>query len=210
MDKEYWNNFYSIHSSDTGLHDPSSFAVFCSDNFFKESQNLVELGSGNGRDAFYFASLNHDVVAIDQSKVAIQFDKKHLDNYSIDFILHDFLTYNYDELSRIDVFYSRFTIHSITEEQEDLLLNKLYDSLSIDGLVCIEVRTIKDKLFGMGEYCGGNTYMTDHKRRFIDAQIFLHKVLLFGYDLLFYTEQDGLSIYKDDNPVLLRIVLKKT
>jgi len=35
-------------------------------------------------------------------------------------------------------------------------------------------------------------------------------MLSLGFSLLFFTEEDDLSIYKDDNPVLMRIILKKS
>ena len=75
--------------------------------------------------------------------------------------------------------------------------------------MCIEVRTTKDSLYGAGEYCGDETFLTDHRRRFINSQSFLRDVLNIGFDLLYFTEESDLSIYKDDNPVLMRIILRK-
>ena len=57
--------------------------------------------------------------------------------------------------------------------------------------------------------CGDNTFLTDHKRRFIDSNVFVRKMLSLGFVLLYFTEKNNLSIYKDDNPVLMRIVLRK-
>ena len=86
---------------------------------------------------------------------------------------------------------------------------KIYNSLAKGGLFCVEVRTTKDPLFGVGKDCGENTYLTDHRRRFIESKIFLNQVLSLGFNLLFFTEEDNLSVRKDDNPVLLRIILSK-
>lgn len=213
MDKKYWNKYYQKHGIDKGISSHSSFAKFCLDNIFTEKKlNIVELGSGNGRDAIFFSHHRHSVVAIDQSTEAIDIEMRKLDTEIGQYLKPralDFVKENYSQYGKIDVFYSRFTIHSITKNDENLLLPNVYKSLSNNGLFCIEVRTTKDPLFGAGESCGDNTYITDHKRRFIDSDEFLKNVLSLGFKLIYFTEKDNLSIYNNDNPVLMRMVLKK-
>ena len=213
MDKKYWNNYYQQHGKDQGISVCSTFADFCLKNFFsKKGINVIELGSGNGRDAVYFAHHYINVIVIDQSTVAIDIEKeklhsevcKYLQPMALDFVKEDYSIYG-----AIDAFYSRFTIHSITKEDEELLLPNLYQSLKKNGLLCIEVRTVKDPLYGVGEYCSKDTFLTDHKRRFINSKKFLESVLKLGFDLVYFTEENNLSVYKDDNPVLMRIVLRK-
>ena len=122
----------------------------------------------------------------------------------------DFVHDQYDFCEKIDVFYSRFTIHSITEEDQALLLPKVYNCLDTGGLFCIEVRTTKDPKFGVGQHVSDTTYFNDgHTRRFISSQEFLKEVLSLGFKLKYFNEQNNLSIYKDDNPVLMRIILEK-
>jgi len=213
MDKKYWNEYYQKHGTDEGISKSSSFAKFCLEGFFTEKNlNIIELGSGNGRDAIFFAHHQHSVVAIDQSTTAIDIEKRKLDIEIGQYLKPralDFVKEDYSQYGKIDVFYSRFTIHSITKNDENLLLPNVYKSLSNDGLFCIEVRTTKDPLFGVGQSCGDNVYITDHKRRFIDSDDFLKNVLSLGFKLIYFTEKDNLSIYKNDNPVLMRMVLKK-
>jgi SAM-dependent methyltransferase len=213
MDKKYWNEYYQKHGRDKGISKSSSFAKFCLDDFFAEKNlNIVELGSGNGRDAIFFAHHQHSVVAIDQSTTAIDIEKRKLDIEIGQYLKPralDFVKEDYSQYGKIDVFYSRFTIHSITKNDENLLLPNVYKSLNDDGLFCIEVRTTADPLFGVGQSCGDNVYITDHKRRFIDSDEFLKNVLSLGFKLIYFTEKDNLSIYNDDNPVLMRMVLRK-
>jgi len=213
MDKEYWNSFYKKLKTDDNLNKSSSFAVFCQDNFFiNQTLNIVELGSGNGRDSIFFVKNNHKVIAIDQSTVGIDLEINNLSEdvrSNLIFKSDDFVQYDYSNYGNINIFYSRFTLHSINEEEEEKVIGKVYNSLDNGGLFCIEVRTIKDKLCGVGEDMGNNTYRTDHLRRFIDSDKFLKKVLNIGFKLKYFTERDNLSIYKDDNPVLMRIVLEK-
>jgi tellurite methyltransferase len=214
MDIKYWNSYYKQHGKDKGISKHSSFARFCLDNFFIEkSFNIVELGSGNGRDAIFFAHHGCNVTAIDQSTIAIDIEKQNL-NANVSKNLHpkalDFIQEDYTQYEKIDVFYSRFTIHSITKDDEAILLPNVYTALSSNGLFCIEVRTTKDPLCGVGESCGENTFITDgHKRRFINSKVFREQVLDLGFKELYFIEEDNLSIYKDDNPVLMRIILQK-
>ena len=214
MDKNYWDEYYKLHGEDKEISDPSSFAKFILKDFFSERKfNIVELGSGNGRDAIFFAFNGHNVIAIDQSTKLINIQKQNLDNKSA-MNLHskaqDFVKEDYSEYEIIDAFYSRFTIHSISKSDEFELLPKIYDNLARKGLFCVEARTINDPLYGIGEFYGENTFVTDnHKRRFIDTKVFRKQVLDLGFKELYFIEENNLSIYKNDNPVLMRIILKK-
>ena len=206
MDKQYWNRFYNKESLSKDLSKCSSFALFCQKKIFKEPRTIAELGCGNGRDALYFAKRGHSVLALDQCVDKKVIDKKKHKN--LEYLEEDFVAYKFNQ--DIDVFYSRFTIHSITKEDQDKLLPNIYKSLSPKGLLCIEVRTTKDTKFGVGERIAENTYASDeHKRRFVDSNVFVHEVLAIGFKVCYFIEQNNLSIHKDDNPVLMRIILEK-
>ena len=213
MDKKYWQNYYKVSGKDFSISKQSSFATFCLDKFFtQEKLNIVELGSGNGRDAIYFACNNKKVIALDQSTIPIDNEKTKISGEirsNLIPIAEDFVQSEFSYGCAIDVFYSRFTMHAIKKEDEDILLPKVYKSLRIGGLLCIEARTTLDPLYGKGEYCGDHTYLTDHRRRFIESNQFLEKMLLLGFRLLYFNEANDLSVYQDDNPVLMRIILRK-
>jgi len=209
MDKEYWDNFYKQKKV---VHFPSTFAEFCLSEFIEKKSTIVELGSGNGRDAFYFAENGHHVYAIDQSHEANILETNMLTTVAknnIDLITADFTKESFEAFNQIDVFYSRFTMHAIQQQEQDVLLPKLYSSLNKGGFFLVEARTTKDPLCGQGKPVGDNAYVTDHYRRFIDAQDFVKKCLHFGFNLLFFTEKSGLSVFNNDDPVLMRIALKK-
>jgi SAM-dependent methyltransferase len=68
---EFWNKVYSSDDSFFG-DEPSSFAILCNEEFQKHNvKRILELGSGQGRDTFYFASKGIEVYTIDSSKVAV-------------------------------------------------------------------------------------------------------------------------------------------
>ena len=213
MESKYWDEYYKKHGKDNGISINSSFAEFCQKNYFDGKElSVVELGSGNGRDAIYFAHKGHKVHALDQSTVAIEIEMKQIHKNVGDQIFPkavDFIRENYSEYDAIDVFYSRFTLHAISKQDEEIILPKVYDALRDGGLFCIEVRTTKDELFGQGESKGENAYVTDHYRRFIDTEKFLPRMKEMGYKVLYFLESDNLSVYKNDNPVLMRLILQK-
>jgi hypothetical protein len=43
----------------------------------------------------------------------------------------------------------------------------------------------------------------------VESDYFLKFLLEKGFKLIYFTEENNLSIYKEDNPVLIRIVLEK-
>lgn len=219
MDKQYWDKFYKNHSHREDISECSTFAKFCEEHFFKQQLSIVDLGCGNARDSLHFAKLGHDVLAVDQSiDVSVRQNKAH---HRLQFLEDNFVKPSYHsddkytdeyhpDLLPVDVFYSRFTIHSITSQDQDKLLTKVFECLDTGGLFCVEVRTTKDPKFGVGKHICDTTYFNDgHTRRFVDSQEFLNKLLNLGFKLKYFNEQDNLSAYKDDNPVLMRVILEK-
>jgi len=209
MDKEYWDNFYKNHKQTLLLSEASSFAHFCQEKFFKyQNKNILELGSGSGRDANFFANNLHNVIAIDQSHEGLEFSKN-IHQVQVQYIKDDFVTMDYLKYSSINVVYSRFTLHAIKEEECNIVIHKVANLLKKGGIFAIEARSTQDPLCGQGKKIAKNTWFTDHSRRFIDSHLLIQKLLSLGFKLMYFTEEKNLSIYKDDNPVLIRIVLNK-
>ncbi len=207
MDKVYWDEYYNKHYRKSSISKNSTFADFCSRKYLSSQKTIVELGCGNGRDAKFFAKNNHLVYALDQSINNGIIESNNLDN--LNFIEEDFVRCNFDFCKKIDVFYSRFTIHAITSEDQNHLIPKIYNILNPKGLFCIEARTTNDPKFKKGEHISDTTYLYDgHMRRFIDSQQFLKSVLSLGFKIKYFEESNDLSVYKDDNPVLMRIILE--
>ncbi len=210
MDKRYWESFYKKRQA---VNFPSTFAEFCVADYIPTGSTILELGSGNGRDAFYFSENQNNVIAIDQSAEVYELEDKKLEvsptKDRLKIIQDDFVKADYSRFADVNVIYSRFTMHAITLEQEDMVLAKSHEALPSDGLFLIEARTTRDPLCGVGEHKEGHAYFTDHYRRFIHTPDFLHKVMKIGFEVVYFLEKNGLSVYKDEDPVLMRIVLVK-
>jgi ubiquinone/menaquinone biosynthesis C-methylase UbiE len=207
MDINYWNNYYESRGVTS---QPSSFAAFCLKEYIPKGARILELGSGNGRDAFYFANNGFEVYAIDQSHTACLSNQEQAKKDSINnvyFIESDFTKDSFTDLPIIDVFYSRFTMHSITLDQQNNLLQNIYAKIKKGGLVLVEARTINDPLCGVGTDLDQHQFVTDHYRRFIEPDLFINNCIKIGFKLEYKIESSGLSIVNDDDAMLLRVVL---
>lgn len=123
-DEKYWTKFYQQHQ------DPftaSLFAKFCCKHYIKKHDLLLELGCGNGRDAIYFSKNLVKVDAIDLCRKEINYLNQKYKNSDLKFMCMDFSEINF--VDKYDIVYSRFTLHSISEEQENKLFPAVYRAL---------------------------------------------------------------------------------
>jgi len=207
-EQTYWNNFYKKGQVPTNC---SSFAAFVLPHVNKD-EVLFELGCGNGRDALYFAHNGINTWAIDIADFEITELATKSNNGNPKFVSGDFtnLTTPYQN-THFGTIYSRFTLHAIPEDGCSRALKWSFHNLKKGGNLLIEVRSVKDPLCGKGKAVEGerNAYMTDHYRRFIVLDELVKELQGYGFQLDDIVEKDGLAVYKDDNPVVIRIRARK-
>lgn len=196
-DVEYWSNFYKQFAEEK----PSSFAQFVEDYIpnSKKYCNMLEFGCGNGRDLRYFASKGHMIYGVDLACTP-EIGRNYVINVG------DFT--NLPRFNNVGMIYSRFTMHSVDEAGEDRVLQWVTDNLASDDLFCVEARTIRDSIYGVGVKVAEHTYISDHFRRFIDPVKFLDK-MSYSFNVAYFLEDKNLSPYKDENPTLMRIIAKR-
>lgn len=205
---EYWDSYYQKRSAPIA---PSSFALFCSENFLTNHCHVLEFGCGNGRDSFYF-SKNHRVTAIDESGVVVEANRVRAlqeGMLSIDFIHGQFGTQLSGLPAQVDAVYSRFVIHAMPEDAEALALEESWRLLKGKGRLFLEFRTTLDPLMNKGERISETERKTDHYRRFVDFSAFCNKVTNLGFSLDYTIEKRGLARFGNDDPVVGRIVAIK-
>lgn len=204
MDYRYWNEYYN---KNVAPNEESSFAYYIL-KFLEKDKKLIELGCGNGRDSIFFANNKIDVTAVDQSDIAIKNLKDKYNN--IKFICDDFVKTEQLSSNTFDYVYSRFTLHSISNKDELILLKRIYNALKTNGLLFIEARSIKDEIFGLGEKVDHNAYIyNEHYRRFIEIEELTNKVKELGFDVIYSQESNNWAVYKEQDPVVIRIIAKK-
>jgi len=206
MDKEYWENYYIKHRTPG---QPSPFAEEIIE-YLKPGTTLLELGCGNGRDTVFFSNNNIHVTGIDQTVDQIDYLNKNFANENLKFICDDFT-----KVTKLNglfhSIYSRFTFHAISEKQEDRVLHWIKDNLKTDGLFFLEVRSVDDILFNEGVEVVNekNAKITSHYRRFSDFNIIKQKLISLGFSIIFSVEDKNLARYKNENPIVIRIIAKK-
>ena len=205
MDKSYWEDYYLNHRQPVG---PSTFAEFCI-QYLDNSGKLVELGCGNGRDSVFFGTETNVIISgMDQCHKEVAFLNENYKNDNLSFECADFTQLPTIENS-LDYLYSRFTLHSIKLEEENRTLSWCYTNLKPGGKLMLEVRSIKDELFGQGIAVEESAFITDHYRRFANYDNLLKKLEELNFNIEYSVEDKGLAVYKEEDPVVIRIIAKK-
>lgn len=208
MDKKYWEGYYK---SGEVPEEPSLFARFVlEEGYIKEEDSLLELGCGNGRDSVFFARNNLQVLAIDQCKEEIIALLKKYSADNLNFLCDDFTRLG--EIGIFDNIYSRFTMHSITETEEERVLDWVYKHLNKRGNFLIEARGHKNELYSLGEAVPGDFdafVFEGHYRRFIDLEKFEEKLKTKGFRIISAEEKQGFAPYKETDYFFIRVLAQK-
>ncbi|MFJ5790445.1 class I SAM-dependent methyltransferase [Lysinibacillus sp. NPDC093197] len=218
INKQYWEGFYKDR---VDLTESSTFSEYI---LKKKEQNientiLVDLGCGTGKDTFYFAKNGFEVIGIDGSEEVIKINNNIMNKHfntsnNIYFACVDLsnvievkkLMAKFNEISisqekRI-LFYTRFFLHAITEETENLILESILENIQIPCEIVAEFRTKEDEDL--------DKVFDDHYRRYIDTDLQITKLIKLGFSIEEFSKGRGFSIYKNENPYLARIILKRT
>ncbi|MCF6276323.1 MAG: class I SAM-dependent methyltransferase [Candidatus Magasanikbacteria bacterium] len=206
MDTKYWENIYKNGSI---IKKPSLFAKFVLNKHIKDNASLIELGCGNGRDAIFFASNNINVLAVDQCKNKIS--ELNSNKYkNLIFKAGDFTKLN--KFGTFDNIYSRFTLHSITEKEENNLFLFVNSCLNKDGKIFIEVRGEKNGLFKVGKPVIGeiNAFIYNgHFRRFLNINNICKKLESIKLRIISAEEKTGFAPLENEDFFFIRIVAQK-
>lgn len=205
MGSDYWNSYYAKSNKNT---EPSQFARFVASRF-PDRLNIIDVGCGNGRDSFFFASQGHCVIGVDASENAIEVCNLHGEPY------RDRCQFSKFDVGREDLakfllgrrfapdeslIYARFFLHAISQETEEQFLAAIAGLIDRGARLCLEFRTIDD----VGTY----KVELDHFRRFIDPGVVESRCVELGMRPEFYCCGNGLALYGDEDPVVARMILK--
>ena len=205
--REYWNAYYA--DSAPKSMPPSQFAAFalgeCCDHDF-----VLDIGCGNGRDAFFFGTFGKQVLGIDGSTAAIEKCREHAAATGAGNVTFASADVSSPELaanaasalqaSQTPLIYSRFFIHAINEADEMKFLTFVRDHLG-QGTLALEFRTVRDE--ELNKVTGG------HYRRFVDPIAFTGRARDLGLETDYFVEGFGMAKYKQDDAYVARTLLKR-
>ena len=184
---KYWNEFYNTKGE--FINNASNFCLFVMEYFNEHSTlQILDAGCGNGRDSYTLAS-RHNVVGADNSGYKPDNATK------CTFQIADFVTM---DKSDFDLIYSRFTFHSISNESHKIFL----DSIQSDTYLCIETRS--DKGIDSTRHYGD-----DHYRNFTNFDYLTNILDKCDFEIMYITESDNVAVYKDENPICIRVLCRK-
>jgi len=197
-----WNKFYEKFKFSI----PSQFCVLTSIEI-SAGDILIDLGCGNGRDSLYFL-LNQNILTygVDRSDSAIKSittsdPSLHNNFFNYDLTIESSWANLFSNISRGGkrlIFYSRFFNHSLTEEDENTLINMLVKYSSPGDKCYFEFRVEEDKtqthIFG------------EHFRRFQSSTAFIEKFSHTPFDLEYFVEGRGMAKFKSEDPFVGRFI----
>jgi len=195
--EEYWTDFYK---QKIAPESESNFAQFVLDYLVKErltSKQLIDVACGNGRDTFFFESHGICSTGVDQSVQPKAERPK--------FIQDDIISFDY---KFFNIIYLRFIVHALSEDQLDHLLKRIRESVN-DATIFIETRSSK----GITDQDKSETFFNSgigkEHFRLLYSEEYLTNKLQANFEVLFIKESKGFSMFKDQDPVCIRYILRK-
>lgn len=197
INKEYWDQFYK---RDIAPKDESDFARTVM-NYISEngltSGKLIDIACGNGRDTFYFNRQGINSVGID---ISVQPDSD-----QAMFIKNDIVSFDY---SGYNLLYLRFIVHALREEELDELVTKILENRS-DFMIFIETRSTKGITNERKSETFFKSSIGEEHFRMLYSKDYLMEKFSSHFELVSCEENSGFSVYKGDDPVCIRLIMKK-
>jgi len=180
--KQYSLEYWKQYNAQGVTMHPSNFARFCLP-YINKGESLLDVCCGNGRDSKYFTEQGLNVVSFDYETVNL------LEKVP-----------KFGTTCEFDNVYCRFVFHAVPEHLEDYILINSHKVLKTGGLLFIETRSDSGKI---------EKKIDTHYRRLINLDELKNKLRRINFELVYVEEAKGLSVYNDEDPVLIRIVARK-
>lgn len=201
---KHWKEYYS---KDSVPAEHSPFAESLS-TLISGPVKLLEIGCGNGRDAFYFARLGHSVVAIDLSETAIETCKRKSNGLDVSFFSGRITELSIPDDS-FDIVYMRFVLHAMPLEEEIATIKAVFRALAPGGEIHVECRSINDPMARNGEVISPTERVYGHYRRFIVLEELVDRLERMDFEIVNSVESNGCAVFRDEDPVVVRVSARK-
>ncbi len=195
----YWRNFYKKYSVTDSPTDFAKFVLNAIPQYIKKPFNkisLIDIACGNARDTMFFRNSGIEALGIDLFSNSA--DLPYVDKKDAR-----------DLKEKNDVYYLRFFLHAIKEQEADEILENLSKIMGKNSLIFIETRSSK----GISDNQKIETHFASpigekHYRMLYSAEYLEQK---FGKDfnILFLEEKQGLAVFENEDPFVIRLIMKK-
>lgn len=193
--KNYWDVFYY---KEIPPQYPSTFSKYIL-SYIDDKNSLLDIGCGNGRDSLFFKENGFDVISIDNAK-------------SIDFLgdtnkfhVVDVIDTNF----KVDVYYARFFIHVIKESMLNSFFENLSNIMSKNSIFVFETRSTKGITELEKKETNFKSSVGEKHFRMLYSKKYIKTKLIKYFDVIHLIEENNVAIHKEDNPYVIRGIVKK-
>jgi len=190
INKDYWEKFYENFS----VSNESHFANYVNNKIPPKSK-IIDIACGNGRDTLFFEKQNHNVIGMDNVNQQNFLGKNFLKMDALNFKL------------KADVFYCRFFVHTISENNLDKFILNMKDIIE-NGMLFIETRSTT----GYSENEKIKTFFKssigEEHFRMLYSKEYLRKKFSREFEIIECIESNKFAEFKGESPFVLRFVLK--
>jgi hypothetical protein len=205
--RKHWDAFYNSVGRRLP-REPTPFARWVADQY-PSNRPLVDLGTGNGRDALWFArQTGRPVKALDYCMGVTQRNKRVAARRGVEASFEVVNLYDLREVLALGTrlagqetpmdLYTRFTMHALSPDGQDNVLRLASMALRCGGLLFLEFRTPEDR--------ARSHAFGEHPRHYLDPAGLAARIEAAGGRVLFSTEGTGLAPFEDEDPHVCRVV----
>ena len=182
MENKHWREFYKENKApERNSNFSEAVESFFVNDKHCRNLNIFDLGAGNGRDTEWLNECYpFTAKGFDKNNTALCVEKKSLNNVI-------------KEFDCPDVVYSRFFLHSISNEN----IIKMIKWTKYWFVAEFRIIGDKPKLY------------TDHKRNLIDLGWLVNKLVKEGFDIESLQAGKGLAKYKNEDPLVARVYARR-
>jgi SAM-dependent methyltransferase len=205
-----WANFYT-HGAGFTAASPFAEALLGRDDL---PAVVVDIGTGDGRDARAFAKSGRRVIAVDSCEIGVQTAREHAepgqgdtltfavrdlaDSAVMNAVIDDALALAPDEPV---LYYLRFFLHAVTEDVQQTVVSACAGRARPGDMLAVEFRTNADRPLPK--------WRKARYRRYQDGPAFGAALTELGFALLKEEHGVGLSPFEGEDPELYRVIARR-
>lgn len=202
--RDYWEQFYRSEASRKVPTEPSPFARWVSERE-QPPGPLVDIGTGNGRDALWFARQGFETLGLDYAEAAVELASSHARDEGLSAGFEQLNLYHDDELEKMGsriaetvrpaVLYARFFVHALEDDARQNLWRLARLLLPRGGRVYLEFR-VAETQHAFGE----------HYRHFVAPGVVEEEIVAQGGTVDHLEVGNGMAVYQDEDPRVCRVI----
>jgi SAM-dependent methyltransferase len=177
-----WERLHQQYDPPTRRPSPATPLARSLARYLAPSQNVLELGCGNGADAAFLSRRGHTVIATDFSEYAIETARKIYQNSNLVFQAKD-LRHPLDfDSSTFNVVYARLSLHYFSDALTRAIVCEVGRVLVPGGQFLFMCKSTRDPLCGKGDVIAPQIYCYEgHIRHFFDRSYTADLLSLDGF-----------------------------